>query len=98
LITPIENWKSLLVEFGFKTKDPWAGKIKIVRDGVEYSLKGKISINDREFKLNAITPFEDFESIGLSGKFGTTSVGKQFGVSFEQVLLSQKMYEHFFCL
>ncbi len=84
LLTPIENWRSMLLEFGYKTTDPWAGKIKFVRDGEEYALRGKVSVGDREFKLNAVTPFEDFESIGLSGKFGTTSVGKQFGVSFEQ--------------
>ena len=59
-------------------------KLKFVRDGIEYSLRSKLSIADREFKVNVVTPFQGFESIGLSGKFGTTSVGKQFGISFEQ--------------
>jgi hypothetical protein len=56
-------------------------KLKLVRDGEEFSVRGKISINDREFKVNAVTPFEGFEAIGLSGKFGTTSVGKQVSIS-----------------
>ena len=51
LLTPIENWKSMLLEIGFKSTDPWVGKIKFVRDGVEFALRGKVSINDREFKV-----------------------------------------------
>jgi hypothetical protein len=85
LLTPVDGWKSILLEFGYKTKDPWAAKVRFVRDGVEYSVKGKASIGEREFRVNAVTPFEGYESIGLSGKFGTTSVGKQFGIGFEQV-------------
>ena len=84
LLTPIEGWKSLQLEVGYKTTDPWVAKLKLVRDGEEFSVRGKVSVNDREFKINAITPFEGFESLGLSGKFGTTSMGKQFGISFEQ--------------
>ena len=37
-----------------------------------------------EFSLSANTPFPGYESISLAGKFGTTSLGKQLGVSFEQ--------------
>ena len=34
--------------------------------------------------MTAKTPFDGYESITLSGKLGTTSLGRQMGVSFEQ--------------
>ena len=37
-----------------------------------------------EFSLSANTPFPGYETLSLAGKFGTTSLGRQLGVSFEQ--------------
>jgi hypothetical protein len=85
ILTPIPGWTSLNLEVGWKQQDdPYAIKVKFVREGIQYSIKGRLSFDSKEFLIGAVSPFEGYESINLSGKFGTTSIGKQFGVSFEQ--------------
>ena len=84
ILTPITNWKTLNMELGWKSqRDPYALKIKLTRGTDEISFKGKVSLNEGEFSLKLVTPFTGFESVGLSGKLGTTSLGKHMGITFD---------------
>ena len=85
LSTPIPGWRNLHLEVGWKQDDdPYAIKLKIRKEATEYFVKGKLVFRSKEFKITAATPIVGYESISLSGRFGTTSIGKQFGISFEQ--------------
>ena len=71
ILTPIENWETLGLEFGWKMQnDPYAVKIKVMKGRTEFSFKGRISIAQGEFSIMADSPFEGYESISLSGKLG----------------------------
>ncbi len=84
ILTPISDWETINMEAGWKGEnDPYAVKLKLSKGGEEISAKGKLSMRQREFSLSMVTPFENYESISLSGKLGTTSLGKHFGVAYE---------------
>ena len=84
LLTPIPNWETLGLEAGWKGEhDPYAIKFKLLRRETILSLKGQLSIRQGEFSVTLDTPFENYETMSLSGKLGTTSLGQHMGVSFE---------------
>ena len=51
ILTPIQNWKSLTLEFGWKLrKDPYAIKLKIIKEQNQYDLKGHLKVYEGEFE------------------------------------------------
>ena len=45
------------------------------KDGIEHSVRGTVAVNRKEFTIDAVTPYEGFETVKLNGKFGSTSTG-----------------------
>ena len=84
IMTPFANWRSFGAEFGWKQDSPYAFKLKVHKDREQYHLKGRFSLRNKEFNIEAATPFESFESIALSGKMGTTQLGQHMGISMSQ--------------
>ena len=73
--TPFEGCKSLSLEAGVKTLDPYSANFKVVKDNVEHSVHGSLALNRKEFNIDAVTPYEGLEVIKVNGKFGSTSTG-----------------------
>ena len=82
MITPIENWTSMNLQVGWKNQDPYGLKMKFTREGVEYSVVGKISMSRKELLIVVSTPHEGFEYLRLHGRFGSTSTVQKFMMSY----------------
>ena len=100
LRTPTDGWpheimnkRSLSLELGWSFDDPFSANLKLEKDGIQYSGQGKLSIIDKEFTVNLISPHEGYEHIDIGGKFGTTTVsGKQlFGVNFQHNMVKRDL-------
>ena len=52
IITPIQNWKTLTLELGWKlSQDPYAIKLKVIKEQNQYTVKGHLKVYQGELEI-----------------------------------------------